>query len=343
MIQTWNDVARPNKMSPITIIGSGSWGSALAIALARNEQAVLLWGRDDNLALMQSSRYNERYLPGIYLPKLIKIVPDFQTAIADVKDILIVVPSHAFRSVIQRLYQYRPHNIRIAWATKGLDTEKNQLLHEVVGEIYQEVPPLAILAGPSFAKEVALGLPTAVTLTSNDKAFAKDLTARFHGPYFRVYTQDDLIGVQVCGAVKNCLAVATGISDGLGYGANARSALITRGLAEMTRLGLALGGKKETFMGLAGVGDLVLTCTDDQSRNRRFGCAIGKGQNIDDAEKSIGQVVEGKLNAFLVLALAHQYRVEMPIIEQVCAVLSGEISPFESVERLFAREQRPES
>lgn len=232
---------------------------------------------------------------------------------------------------------------RIAWATKGLDAEKNQLLHQVVLEIYGGTPSLAALAGPSFAKEVALNLPTAVTLASNDPLFAGDLCTRFHGHYFRVYTQKDLIGVQVCGAVKNCLAVAAGISDGLGYGANARSALITRGLAEMSRLGIAMGGERDTFMGLAGVGDLVLTCTDTQSRNLRFGLAIGKGSHIEAAEQAIDQVVEGKLNAFHTLALAKAYHLEMPIIEQVCYVLEGKVTPSQSVEQLFSRDPISES
>ncbi len=328
-------------MSQIAILGAGSWGTALAIVLARNGQSVRLWGRDE-LVSIQSSRYNQRYLPGIYLPDLIEIAPDFSKAIEGVRDVLIAVPSEAFRSIIQTLHSLRPDHIRISWATKGLDDQKNQLLHEVVLETYSKTIPLAVLAGPSFAKEVAAGLPTAITLTSNDPAFANDLAACFHHRHFRVYKQDDLIGVQIAGAVKNCLAIATGISDGLGFGANARAALITRGLAEMTRLGLAMGGKQETFMGLAGVGDLVLTCTDDQSRNRRFGYAMGQGKKIEEAEQAIGQVVEGKRTAFKVLALAKHYSVAMPIIEQVCAVLQGRISSRESVEYLFSREPRHE-
>lgn len=329
-------------MSPITILGAGSWGTALAILIAKNGQRVRLWGRDDYVEEMIFSRTNDQYLPNITLPKEIEIYTDFHSSIEGVDDVLIVVPSHAFRSIVKLLYEYRPDNLRIAWATKGLDATKNQLLHEVVFEIYRAEIPVGILGGPSFAKEVAAGMPTAVTLTSNDNGFEEDLIQRLHGHHFRVYTQPDLIGVQVCGAVKNCLAVATGISDGLGYGANARSALITRGLSEMARLGLAMGGQQETFMGLAGVGDLVLTCTDDQSRNRRLGFAIGRGVNIKEAEESIGQVVEGKLNAFNVLALAQEYNIEMPIIEQVCAVLKGNITPFESVDRLFAREPKKE-
>jgi glycerol-3-phosphate dehydrogenase (NAD(P)+) len=325
---------------PITILGAGSWGTALAVLLARNGNKVRLWGR--HTKEMQLSRCNKRYLPGIRLPDTIQIFSELQLALEGSNDILIAVPSYAFRSVIIQVHRYRPYDIRIAWATKGLDSENNQLLHEVAFEIYQTELPIAVIAGPSFAKEVAQGLPTAVTLASNDPHFANDLIRSFHADYFRVYIQSDLVGVELCGAVKNCLAIATGISDGLGYGANARSALITRGLAEMIRLGLAIGGQQETFMGLAGVGDLVLTCTDNQSRNRRFGYAIGSGVSMLEAEKTIGQVVEGNLNAFRVLALAKHYHVEMPIIEQICEVLLGKVTPFESVARLFAREPRHE-
>jgi glycerol-3-phosphate dehydrogenase (NAD(P)+) len=328
-------------MSPITVLGAGSWGTALACLIARNNYPVRLWGRDSGVKEMATSRRNTAYLPDVTIPDTVEIYTDFEAAVQDVQDILMVVPSIAFRPILNTLNQIRPNNIRIAWATKGIDTKSNQLLHEVVTEVYGNIP-MAIIAGPSFAKEVAAGLPTAVTVTSNSVEFSQDISTRLHRYHFRVYTQTDLIGVQICGAVKNCLAVATGISDGLGFGANARSALITRGLSEMTRLGLAMGGQQETFMGLAGVGDLVLTCTDDQSRNRRFGVAVGKGIGIDEAERNIGQVVEGKLNAFNVQALAKQYNVEMPITEQVCAVLSGTITPRESVERLFAREQKDE-
>jgi glycerol-3-phosphate dehydrogenase (NAD(P)+) len=328
---------------PITILGTGSWGTALAIQISRGQHAVRLWGRDSFVSEMVKTRRNEYYLPDIVLSDLIEVMTDFDTAVQDVQDILIVVPSHAFRSILTQLHAIRPSGVRIAWGTKGLDADHNQLLHEVVREIYGQDVPLAIIAGPSFAKEVALGSPTAVTLTSNDASFAQALTSRLHGNHFRVYSQTDFIGVQVCGAVKNCLAVATGLSDGLGYGANARSALITRGLNEMTRLGLAMGGQQQTFMGLAGLGDLVLTCTDDQSRNRRFGYALGTGVDIAEAERSVGQVVEGRTNAFKVLELAHRYNVEMPIINQICQVLSGKVTPFESVETFFAREQKPES
>ncbi len=329
-------------MSPIAIIGAGSWGTALANLIACNGYKVNLWGRNDYVQDMIVSRRNERYLPNLILPELVNIYTDFSQAVSEVQDILIVVPSHAFSSVVEELHAIRPCGIRLAWGTKGLDGRKNRLLHEVILEVYQKQLPMAAISGPSFANEVAANLPTAIVLTCNDILFSQALSTRLHGRFFRVYTQADLIGVQICGAVKNALAVATGISDGLGYGANARSALITRGLYEMTRLGLAMGAQQDTFMGLAGVGDLVLTCTDNQSRNRRFGYAIGKGICIEEAEKSIGQVVEGKLNAFKVMALAKQYQVEMPITEQVCEVLSGKTTPFESVNKLFAREPKSE-
>jgi glycerol-3-phosphate dehydrogenase (NAD(P)+) len=330
-------------MQPITILGAGSWGTALSILMARNGHKVRLWGRDKYMRDLQQLRYNKQYLPDIVLPDSIQIELDFNIAVEQAEDILIAVPSAAFRSILNDIYAIKSKGLRIAWATKGLDEKRNQLLHEVVFEIFDKNMPIAIVAGPSFAKEVAVGLPTAITLTSNDQPFEQRLTALLHGYHFRVYSQPDLIGVQICGAVKNCLAVATGISDGLGYGANARSALITRGLAEMTRLGLAMGGQQETFMGLAGIGDLILTCTDNQSRNRRFGFAVGQGVGLDEAEKSVGQVVEGRRNAFNVSALADQYQTDMPIVEQVCRVLTSAITPYESVEQLFARQPKPES
>lgn len=328
--------------SPIAVLGAGSWGTALAILLARNGQTIRLWGRGDYVQKMVTSRHNTRYLPDAYLPPQVQVFTDFRAALDGVQDVLITVPSHAFRLIVKELHQNFPENIRIAWATKGIDPDTNQLLSHVVFELYQREIPIGVLAGPSFAKEVAMGLPTAVTLASNDPSFAQAIISKFHGPTFRVYTQSDLIGVQICGAVKNGLAVATGISDGLGLGANARAALITRGLAEMARLGTAMGGQHETFMGLAGLGDLVLTCTDNQSRNRRFGIGIGKGLPMDSVEQNIGQVVEGRQNSLMVLALAKKYHIEMPIIEHVCQVLQGVITPTEAVEKLLAREQKQE-
>lgn len=326
--------------TPIAVIGAGSWGTALAILLVRNGQKTRLWGPDVQSVI--TSRMNSQYLPGIELPKELVITTDIGEVLQDVRDILINVPSHAFRSVLSGMRDKLSPDARIAWGTKGLDPESDNLLHEVVLGVLGKSVPMAVISGPSFAKEVALGLPTAVVLASNDIGFAQDMTARLHSHHFRVYTQDDLIGVQICGAVKNGLAVATGISAGLSLGSNARAALITRGLNEMARLGIAMGAKRDTFVGLAGLGDLVLTCTDEQSRNYRFGVAIGRGVDLQTAEKSVGQVVEGKMNAIKVYELSQRLQIEMPIIEQVCRVLKQEVSPRQAVETLLNREQRAE-
>lgn len=330
--------------SPIAILGAGSWGTALAILLARNQQTVRLWGNDAaELETMQITRCNHHYLPDILLPENLLIQPDLEAALTDAQDILVVVPSHAFRAVLQRIKPYFNSTMRLAWGTKGLDPQSAKLLDTVVNEVFGTPFPTAVISGPSFAREVAMGLPTAVTVASNTQAFAKDLAKRLHNSTFRVYTSADVIGVEVGGAIKNILAIATGISDGLGFGANARSALITRGLAEMIRLGIALGGQLETFMGLAGVGDLILTCTDNQSRNRRFGLALGQGTSIHEAEKTIGQVVEGARNVIEAHKLAQKTQISMPITEQVYRVLYQGIAPAEAVKTLLMREPKVES
>lgn len=331
-----------NNTNAITILGAGSWGTALAIHLARNNKNVFLWGHNpQELTAMQTARCNTRYLPNITLPEKIQIVSDLKTALQKSHDILIVVPSHAFRTTLTTIKPYLNVSSRIAWATKGLDAQQHQLLHEIVNEILGELP-LAILSGPTFAKEVARDLPTAITIASHSPTFTKDLTTCFHSKTFRVYTSNDVVGVELGGAMKNVLAIAVGIADGLGFGANARAALITRGLAEMMRLGLTLGAQRDTFMGLAGLGDLVLTCTDDQSRNRRFGLAVGKGNNLQQAEKNIGQVVEGIHTTKEIFYLAKQHHVETPICEQVYRVLYEGITPQAAVTALLSREQREE-
>lgn len=300
--------------TPIAILGAGSWGTALALYLSRLGQEVRLWTYDQAHAQeMQSSRVNKRYLSEHQFSDTLFATSSLTEALANVNDVLIAVPSVVFRSTLVTLKPLMTNNMRIAWATKGLDHDSSQLLHHVAREILGAEIPLAVLSGPSFAREVAAGLPTAVVMASEDVMFANDLVMRFNSQIFRAYTCNDITGVEVGGVVKNVLAIATGISDGMGFGANARCALITRGLAEMTRLGLALGGHTDTFTGLSGVGDLVLTCTDDQSRNRRFGLAVGKGKNPTDAEKAIGQVVEGKRNAEVVVRLAHKHHVDIPI------------------------------
>jgi glycerol-3-phosphate dehydrogenase (NAD(P)+) len=328
-----------NVSNPIAVLGAGAWGTALAILLARNQQAVRLWGRDPQELLdMQRERMNARYLPGAHFPDNLDIVPELPSVLAGVEEIIVVVPSQGFRPLLETIKPLLSKQPRLAWGTKGLEPETDRLLHEVVQEIVGADIPLAVLSGPNFAHEVAANLPTALTLASNNNNFAKNLRQRLHNANFRVYLSTDVAGVECCGAVKNVLAIAVGIADGLGLGANARCALITRGLAEMMRLGLALGGKVETFTGLAGVGDLVLTATDDQSRNRRLGLLLGKGSTVEDAVSEINKVIEGFQNAPKVYDLAQRLGIEMPITEQVYKVLYEKISPAQAVKALLARE-----
>lgn len=333
-----------NLSQSIAVLGAGSWGTALAILLARNGMQVNLWSHNTEHAnLMQKDRENSRYLPGLTLPDNINIVSDFETALAGIKDILIVVPSHAFRNTIQNLKPFLTPSHRIAWATKGLETNSYKLLHQVAREELGDNIPLAVISGPTFAKEVAKGLPGAVTIASKDANFALDWANALHNDHFRAYIGDDVVGVEIGGACKNVVAIAAGIADGLGFGANARAALIARALSEITRLGVSLGAKAETFTGLTGLGDLVLTCTDDQSRNRRTGIAIGKGKNLADAVKEIGQVVEGIATAKEVVSLAKKQNVDMPITEQVYHVLHNNIPPENAVNALFNRTIKAEN
>jgi len=313
---------------PITILGAGSWGTALALVLARNGNNVRLWSVvKEEVDQLTKERENKQFLPGHVLPENIQIYGDLAGSLEAVRDVLLVVPSHAFRSVLQQVKKIVPTNIRIAWGTKGLDPDTKNLLHEVTAEIFSESTPAAVISGPSFAKEVADELPAAVCLASNNHEFSNDLVARFNCDRFQVTECSDFVGVQICGVVKNIMAIAIGISDGLQLGANARAALITRGLAEIAVLSNVLGGKSETLMSLAGVGDLVLTCTENLSRNRRFGLAVGQGKNRDQAEKEIAQVVEGISNTQQVYELAHTLNIKMPIVERVHAILFNNESP----------------
>ena len=328
---------------PIAILGAGSWGTALALYLARRGQTVHLWSANaESIANMQAKRVNERYLPTHPFPDSIFLTDNLDEAIKDNRDILIAVPSAGFRDLLLSLKPLLKNPARIVWATKGLDDETGELLHKVANKILGTQNAYAILSGPSFAKEVAAGLPTAVVVASHNADFAHDLMQRFNGPLFRIYVSTDVNGVEVGGVVKNVLAIAAGICDGMHLGANARSALITRGLAEMVRLGTALGGQHETFMGLAGLGDLILTCTDNQSRNKRFGLALGSGKSIPEAEREIGQVIEGKRNAELVANLAHKMQIEMPISETVWEVLQEKITLSEAIHQLLTRAPRME-
>ena len=328
----------------VAVLGAGSWGTALAVALARNGHGTVLWGRDEAmLAAVARRGSNEKYLPGQRLPDRLAIEPVLSRAVDAAGACLIAVPSHAFGEVVAALASMPAGRRGLLWATKGLDPSSGRLLHEVAAELMPPGVPLGVLSGPTFAGEVARRLPTAVTLAATDAGFAREWAARLASSRFRVYTGGDLAGVQIAGAVKNVLAIAAGIADGLGFGANTRAALIARGLSEMGRLGEAAGGRAATFMGLAGLGDLVLTCTDDQSRNRRFGLALARGASPAEAAAGVGQVVEGIETSAQVMSLARRHGVEMPICEQVRAVVTGVRSAGEAVEALLARDAaRPE-
>ena len=333
-----------NRRCRIAVLGAGSWGTALAALLARNGRETVLWGRDEAvLAAIARSARNEKYLPGQRLPDRLAIEPNLSRAVEAAGEWLVAVPSHAFEELVAGLAGMPASPSGLLWATKGLDPRSGRLLHEVAAELLPSGVPLGVLSGPTFAGEVARRLPTAVTLAATDAGFAGEWAARLSNARFRVYTSDDLVGVQIAGGVKNVLAVAAGIADGLGFGANTRAALIARGLSEMVRLGEAAGGRPATFMGLAGLGDLVLTCTDDQSRNRRFGLALARGVPPAQAVAAVGQVVEGIETSAQVLELSRRFGIEMPICEQVRAVVTGASSAGDAVQALLARDAaRPE-
>ncbi len=328
----------------VTVLGAGSWGTALAMLLGRNGSRVNLWDRNaDHIKQLAAERSNQRYLPGIEFPELLSPVAELEGALDSSDFILVAVPSAGFRSILQRIRSHIGSSFNLVWASKGLEPGSAKFLHQVAAEELPEHGSIAVLSGPSFATEVARGLPTAVTVASENVEYARAVVKLFHCPRFRAYTSNDVIGVELGGSIKNVLAIAAGISDGLGYGANARAALITRGLAEIMRLGMKLGGRQETFMGLAGVGDLVLTCTDDQSRNRRLGLAIGRGIPLDRAVADIGQAIEGLHTAKELAALANSQQVDMPITQQVKRVLYDGESASAAVDALLAREPKAEA
>ena len=327
----------------IAVLGAGSWGTALAALIARHGHPTVLWGRDAAVIEAIDGRHqNPRYLPGIALPEGLRATTDLAVALSGCDLVLVVVPSHAFAETLRALAPLRPADAGVAWATKGFEPGSGRFLHEVAGEVLGGDVPLAVVTGPSFAKEVAQGLPTALTVHSEDAAFGRQVADALHGPAFRAYTGNDVRGAELGGAMKNVLAVATGVSDGMGLGLNARAGLITRGLNEMLRVNIALGGQPETLMGLAGLGDLVLTCTGDLSRNRRLGLALGQGQSIGDAVRAIGQVVESIQTADEVMRLAQRHGIDLPIAENVRDVLHGAITPAEGLQRLMARERKAE-
>lgn len=328
----------------ITVLGAGSYGTALAVALARNGHNTLIWGHQaDHVQRLQSDRENKAFLPGVTFPERLQPESDLAKCIAATDTILLVVPSHVFGLVLSQVKPLLRPEHRIAWATKGLEAETGRLLQEVARDIVGEAYPLAVLSGPTFAMEVAKGLPTAVAVAGTDLSFTQHLSELFHNQSnFRAYISEDFTAVQLGGAVKNVIAIGAGLADGLGFGANARTALITRGLAELTRLGVALGAAESSFMGMAGLGDLVLTCTDNQSRNRRFGLALGQGKGIDEAQVEIGQVVEGYRNTEEVYNLAKRVNIEMPICEQIYYVLYQGKAVKEAAMDLLSRSKKGE-
>jgi glycerol-3-phosphate dehydrogenase (NAD(P)+) len=325
------------------VLGAGSWGTALAMLLADNGHPTRLWSHTPSQAeALQRDRCNERYLPGIEFPAALKVSSDLTEIIPAADIVLLVVPSHAFRETLHKLKPLLQPQQRVAWGTKGLEPDTRKLLHQLAREELGAEIPTAVVSGPTFAREVARKLPGAVTVASTDQDFALDLARALHNEYFRAYTSSDVIGVEIGGAVKNVLAIAAGTADGLGFGANARAALIARGVAEILRLGVTLGAQNDTFMGLTGLGDLVLTCTDDQSRNRRLGLALGQGKNREETIQAIGQIVEGINTSREIHALAQDHNVDMPITEQVYLILHQGHTPREAVQALMERAIRAE-
>lgn len=330
-------------VTPLAVLGAGSWGTALAIQFARTGRPTRLWGHDAaHQAQMAAERRNTRYLPAAPFPEALHIETKLESAIEGVGDVLLAVPSHAFRALLERLRSQLSPEVRLAWATKGFEADTGLLPHQVARAVLGERRAVAVLSGPTFAREVGAGLPTAMTVASPDEAFAIALARSLSAETFRAYTSTDIVGVEVGGAVKNVLAVGAGLTDGLGFGANTRVALITRGLLEMTRLGMSLGAQRETFMGLAGLGDVVLTCTDDQSRNRRFGLLLAAGHDARAALTEIGQVVEGYVAAKAVHQVAARQQVEMPICEGIYRLLYEGLPAREVLKALMSRPIRAE-
>lgn len=337
------NIAPPSPVS-FAVLGAGSWGTALAKLLTDNGHPTVLWGRDRRqMERMALTRINSRFLPEISLPGTLEFTTSLETALERADIPLIVVPSGAFRDLLEQIAALRPGLPQIAWATKGLEENNHLLLHQVAAGILGDGVWMAVISGPNFAGEVARRLPTATTIASNEARFAELMVDCLHNDWFRPYSSKDMVGVQLGGALKNALAIASGISDGLGFGANARAALLTRGLAEIMRLATQMGAQSETLTGLAGIGDLILTCTDNQSRNRRLGLLLASGKSLPEAQASIGQVVEGVKTAQTAYRLATKQQVEMPIIEQVYRVLYEGISPSEAVKALLTRDTKPEN
>ncbi len=333
----------PDNAPQFAVLGAGSWGTALAMQLLRSDTPAILWGRNpEHVRAMQLAGCNQRFFPDIPFPAGLQLQSSLKAAVRAADEVLIVVPSHAFVDIVRQIEVWLRPGQGISWASKGLEPGSGHFLHQAAGRYIGEERPMAVITGPSFATEVAAGLPTAVTVAGTDREYCKRIAQSLHGGNFRAYTSDDIVGAELGGSVKNVLAVATGISDGMGLGDNARAALITRGLAEMMRLGRTLGAHEQTLTGLAGMGDLVLTSTGDLSRNRRLGLALGAGKSVEEAVTEIGQVVEGVSTAEEVWRLAQRHQVDMPISEQIYGIIHKGWNPNRSLRDLLAREQKPE-
>jgi glycerol-3-phosphate dehydrogenase (NAD(P)+) len=325
-------------MARVAVLGAGAWGTAIAAVLASRLE-VALWARDAaQAATIARTRRNERYLPGVEIPEAVLVTSRLEEALSKRELILAATPVSGLREILAKV----PAASTVAWLCKGFEEGSGALPHEIAARTLGEGARFGALSGPSFAEEVARGLPCALTLASQDAAFARDAAALLHGGRMRVYFTTDLVGVEIGGAVKNVMAIAAGISDGLGLGMNARAALITRGLAEIARLSAALGGQPETVMGLAGAGDLILTATGDLSRNRRVGLDLARGKPLERILAELGHVAEGVLSAREAARLADKKKVDMPVTAAVCAVLEGRLTPAAAVERLLSRDAKPE-
>lgn len=324
--------------SALSVFGAGSYGTALAVAAALKGLPVTLWARSaEKAALMQQQRQNPYYLKDIPFPDTLSVTSDLQQAAAAAPIVLIVVPSHSFGDLLAQLKPLLQADQRVCWATKGLDLESGRLLSELAAEILGGDRPFCALSGPTFARELAAGLPTAIAVSGSSADFCAEICRLMHSSTFRLYQTADFIGLQLGGAVKNVIAIGAGMSDGLGYGANARTALISRGLVEMQRLGVAMGATERCFSGLSGLGDLILTCTDNQSRNRRFGMMLGQGLSAEEALQRIGQVVEGLTMTRIIYCLIQRYGVDMPICSEIHAVLYAGKSARAAAAALLSR------
>lgn len=327
----------------IVVLGAGAWGTALSVLLARNGYRVRLWGNNPRqLEHLARTRINAPALLDVPLPSSIETHADIREAASAADDLLLAVPSHGFRATLAAIRLDIKTDAAVAWATKGLEPGSGRLLSDAAAEVLGAEAATAVVSGPTFAGEIARGLPAALTVAARKPGIAEHVAGWLRNERVRVYTSDDVAGVQLGGAIKNVMAIAAGISDGLGFGANARAALITRGLAELTRLGVAMGGRRETFMGLTGAGDLILTCTDNASRNRRVGLGLGQGRRLSEVLADIGQEAEGVATARELFRLAEAQNIEMPITEQVYRVLYEDLPPQAAVEALLKRDPRPE-